>query len=74
VLLDVHVGSSSGVGFLEEIRAYHPRLPVAMLTGSVDLTTLEGVDADAVISKPFRLEQLTGTVRDLAARAEQKAG
>jgi CheY-like chemotaxis protein len=74
VLLDVHVGSASGVDFLEEIRAYHPRLPVGMLTGSVGSTTLEGVEADAVISKPFRLEQLTGTVRDLAKRAERKAG
>jgi len=74
VLLDVHVGSASGVDFLEEIRAYHPRLPVAMLTGSVGSPTLEGVEADAVISKPFRPEHLTGTVRDLAKRVERKAG
>jgi DNA-binding NtrC family response regulator len=74
VLLDVHVGSASGVGFLEEIRGDYPRLPVAMLTGSVGSPTLEGANPDAVISKPFRLEQLTGTVRDLAARAERKAG
>lgn len=74
VLLDVHVGSASGVDFLEEIRGDYPRLPVAMLTGSVGSPTLEGANADAVISKPFRLEQLTGTVRDLAARSERKAG
>jgi two-component system response regulator FlrC len=74
VLLDVHVGSASGVDFLEEIRGDYPRLPVAMLTGSVGSPTLEGANVDAVISKPFRLEQLTGTVRDLAARGERKAG
>jgi DNA-binding NtrC family response regulator len=74
VLLDVHVGSASGVDFLEEIRGVYPRLPVAMLTGSVGSPTLEGLNADAVISKPFRLEQLTGTVRDLATRSERKAG
>ena len=70
VLLDVHVGSGSGVDFLEEIRAEYPDLPVAMLTGSVDAPA----GADAVISKPFTLEQLTQTVRKLAPRAANAAG
>jgi DNA-binding response OmpR family regulator len=74
VLLDVHVGSASGVEFLKEIRGTHPGVPVAMLTGSVGSPSLEGVETDAVISKPFRLEELTGTVRDLATRRERKAG
>jgi DNA-binding response OmpR family regulator len=74
VLLDVHVGSRSGVEFLEEIRDGYPGLPVAMLTGSVGSPTLGSVEADAVISKPFTLEQLTGTVRDLASRAGRRAG
>jgi DNA-binding NtrC family response regulator len=74
VLLDIHVGSDSGVEFLEELRGAHPELPVAMLTGSVGSPTLEGVKTDAVISKPFTLEQLTGTVRELATRPERKAG
>jgi DNA-binding response OmpR family regulator len=74
VLLDVHVGSASGIEFLKEIRGTYPRLPVAMLTGSVGSPSLEGVETDAVISKPFRLEELTGTVRDLATRHERKAG
>jgi DNA-binding response OmpR family regulator len=74
VLLDAHLGNRSGVELLEEIRRDHPGLPVAMLTGSVGSPTLEGVETDAVISKPFTIELLTGTVRDLAARAAGKAG
>jgi DNA-binding response OmpR family regulator len=67
VLLDVHVGADSGVDFLNELRKDYPAMPVAMLTGSVETpATVDGVGADAVISKPFTLEQLIGTVRALA--------
>ena len=66
VLLDVHVGSGSGIEFLEELRRDYPDLPVAMLTGSVDTPTLDAVDIDAVVAKPFTLEQLAETVRRLA--------
>jgi DNA-binding NtrC family response regulator len=74
MLLDVHVGSMSGVAFLDEVRGLYPDLPVAMLTGSVGSPTLDGVCADAVISKPFTLGQLTGTVQHLLSREELKAG
>jgi DNA-binding response OmpR family regulator len=73
MLLDVHVGSKSGVDFLTEVRRDYPLLPVAMLTGSVG-SALDGVRADAVISKPFTLEQLTGTVRSLVPREELQPG
>jgi DNA-binding NtrC family response regulator len=72
VLLDVHVGAQSGVEFLEELRAEHPNLPVAMLTGSAGAPVLGDV-ADAVIPKPFTIEQLSETVRKLAPTA-QKSG
>jgi DNA-binding response OmpR family regulator len=67
VLLDVHVGLESGVRFLDELRRDHPGVPVAMLTGSVEHPTIGEVAAEAVISKPFTLEQLSQTVRVLAA-------
>jgi DNA-binding response OmpR family regulator len=70
VLLDVHVGSASGVDFLEEIRAQYPDLPVAMLTGSADSPP----GADGVIPKPFTIEQLRQTVRVLAPRSANTAG
>jgi two-component system, OmpR family, catabolic regulation response regulator CreB len=74
VLLDVHVGSRDGAELLVELRRDHPGLPVAMLTGSADHVALERSEADAVLFKPFTLEQLTGTVRLLTARAAGMAG
>ena len=74
VLLDVHVGSGNGVEFLGELRNSHPGLPVVLLTGSVGSPTLEGADADSVISKPFTLDQLTGTVGRLVGRVSRDAG
>ncbi len=73
VLLDVHLGAESSLEFLEELRAQHPHLPVAMLTGSTGTPTLEGVTADAVIPKPFRPDALTATVSRLATRLAPNA-
>lgn len=70
VLLDVHVGTASGSDFLEEIRADFPDLHVALLTGSADAPS----GSDAVIPKPFTIEQLTQTVRGLARRNANTAG
>ena len=63
VVLDVHVGSGNGAAFLKELRRDRPDLKVAMLTGS---DRLEGIESDAVIPKPFTIEQLTTTVANLA--------
>ena len=65
VLLDVHVGTDSGLAFLEELRSERPGTPVAMLTGSADMPEVEAVAADVVIAKPFTLDELTATVRTL---------
>src|SRR5580765_164746 len=73
VLLDVHVGVDSGLDFIAEIRERNPGVPVVLLTGSVGSPKLDGVDADAVISKPFTLDQLTGTLGELVARAAPEA-
>ena len=63
VLLDVHVGTDSGAEFLEELRRDRPQLKIALLTGSDRAVEIAG---DAVIPKPFTLEQLTSTVAKLA--------
>ena len=63
VLLDVHVGFDNGVEFMHELRRLYPDLKVALLTGS---DRVDGSGSDAVIPKPFRLEQLTSTVANLA--------
>jgi DNA-binding response OmpR family regulator len=68
VLLDVHVGSDSGLEFHDELRRDHPDTAVAMLTGSVGTPhSVHAAGADAVIAKPFTLDELAQTVRTLAA-------
>jgi DNA-binding response OmpR family regulator len=71
VVLDVHIGSGNGVEFLQELRRTRPGPKVAMLTGS---DRLQGVDSEAVIPKPFTIDQLTTTVANLASRAARTAG
>jgi DNA-binding response OmpR family regulator len=66
ILLDVHVGPADGREFLREVRESHPNVRVAMLTGSADSETVRAAGADAVLSKPFELDELRATVRALA--------
>ena len=63
VVLDVHVGSANGIEFMHELRRGHPQLKVALLTGSEQVAD---AGSDAVIPKPFTIEQLTATVANLA--------
>jgi DNA-binding response OmpR family regulator len=63
LVLDVHVGSGNGIEFMHEVRREHPLLKVALLTGSEQVAD---VGSDAVIPKPFTIEQLTATVANLA--------
>jgi len=74
VVLDVHVGADSGLDFIAEVRELNPGVPVVLLTGSVGSPDLEGAVVDAVISKPFTLDQLTGTVGSFVARGGTEAG
>jgi two-component system OmpR family response regulator len=69
VLLDVHVGHEDGLAFLEELRRDHPGLRVAMLTGSADLDRVREREPDAVLGKPFELDQLREIVESLAGRS-----
>ena len=61
------VGLESGDGLLDEIRGREPRIPVVVVTGSTDLDSGERtIDADAVLGKPFTIDELTSAVRALA--------
>ena len=71
VLLDVHVGRDDGRNLLRELRERSPGAPVALLTGSSEGGSVDPERADAVIPKPFRLDQLISTVRDLAGRPRE---
>jgi DNA-binding response OmpR family regulator len=74
MLLDLHVGSESGLDFLDELRRDHPAVRVALLTGSAETSSAAAAGADAVIAKPFTLEQLVETVRGLQPRPAHNAG
>jgi len=67
----VHVGRDDGRELLRELRESSPGTPVALLTGSSEHGAVEPERADALIPKPFRLEQLISTVRDLAGRGRE---
>jgi DNA-binding NtrC family response regulator len=64
VLLDMHIGIERGEVLLEELIAR--QIPVAVVTGSTDLETA-GAGANAVLGKPFTIEELEETVARLAA-------
>lgn len=67
VLLDLHIGNERGVDLLRELRQNSPEVAVALLTGSPqERSPDEEAAADAVISKPFAIEELDETVRRLA--------
>jgi DNA-binding response OmpR family regulator len=65
LLLDVHVGSEDGYELLRELSDGESPVRVALLTGSVDVATVDARLADAVIPKPFSLETLCATARTL---------
>jgi DNA-binding response OmpR family regulator len=71
MVLDVHVGSGNGVELLQELRRDRSPVKVALLTGS---DRVADAGSDAVIPKPFTIEQLRSTVAGLAPRRAQKAG
>jgi two-component system, OmpR family, response regulator len=70
VLLDLHLANERGLDLLAELRRDRPEVAVALLTGSPQARSPEEeATADAVISKPFEIEELGRTVRRLAERS-----
>ena len=65
VLLDMHVGAERGETLLAELQEHG--IPVAVVTGSTDLESV-GARADAVLGKPFTIDDLEATVARLAGR------
>jgi DNA-binding NtrC family response regulator len=64
VLLDVHLGNEEGLTLFTKIEERGLTSSTALLTGSPG----KELPPDAtVIPKPFRIDDLTGTVRRLAA-------
>ncbi len=63
VLLDLHLGHERTHGLIGEL--VERRIPVALVTGSTDARTAGEAGADAVLGKPFAIDQLSRTVRSL---------
>jgi DNA-binding response OmpR family regulator len=70
LLIDIHVGPEDGRKLVRELRESKAPTGIALLTGTVDLSTAERAGADAVLEKPFRLEVLVDTVRRLESRID----
>mgnify|MGYP001153629142 CR=1 FL=1 len=68
VLLDVHVGPESGVELMRRLRERGGAPPVVLVTGSARLDAKTQAEADGLVAKPFRLEELLGVVRRLVTR------
>jgi len=69
VLLDLRLGGETSHELIAECAARSPRIPVAVVTGSTDPSSAEHAGADAVLPKPFALDELAATVEALAAEA-----
>ncbi len=65
VLLDVHLGDDDGLALLPELRRERPSAKVALFTGSAEVDQETRMTADAVLAKPFSLEDLTATAHRL---------
>ena len=63
VLLDVHVGSGDGFTVLDEVTTER----VVLFTGSLEVTSVHRDRVDAVLNKPFTIDELHGTVAGLVA-------
>jgi DNA-binding response OmpR family regulator len=68
ILLDVHVGADDGVELMRSLRKHDHGAPVILFTGSALLDAGTVAEADGVVPKPFRLEQLLDVVHSLAPR------
>jgi len=66
VVLDVHLRSERSDALVAECHAREPRIPVVLVTGSVEITDRGLVEADAILPKPFELEAFLSIVGDLA--------
>jgi CheY-like chemotaxis protein len=69
LLLDVHLGEDNGIEIARGLRESRPDLPIIFFSGSAQLFGSEAEEfADAVISKPFQVDELSETVARLASR------
>jgi DNA-binding NtrC family response regulator len=74
VVLDLNLRGEQSTELVAECQAREPRLPVILLTGSAELGGENAPTADAVLGKPFDIEELVALVRELGGAARDAAG
>lgn len=68
VLLDVHLHGERSDALIAECHARQPPIPVVIVSGSADAKQLAQLNhADAILPKPFELDELIDTVRNLSS-------
>ena len=65
VVLDVHLRDERSDALVAECHARRPPIPVVLVTGSVEVEHARLSEPDAILPKPFELDQLLSTVREL---------
>jgi DNA-binding NtrC family response regulator len=65
VVLDVYLRGERSDPLVVECHEHRPPIPVVLVTGSVEVAHAGLSKPDAVLPKPFELDQLLSTVRDL---------
>jgi len=68
VVLDLHLRGERSDELVAECRARRPPVPVILVTGSIEAGGAQSLGADAVLGKPFEIDDLRRAVRALAAR------
>jgi len=73
VLLDVHLHGERSEALIAECHDWEPPIPVVIVSGSADAKQLAQLShADAILPKPFELDELITTVYNLSsARAHR---
>jgi DNA-binding response OmpR family regulator len=70
VLLDVHVGPDDGVALMRSLRRRKHTASVVLFTGSAQLDAVTRAEADGIVPKPFRLDELFEVVDGLVRGPE----
>ena len=70
IIIDALLGSRSGRELCKQVRMYHPKMPIILMSASPEqLKSYKDCKADAVIEKPFDVLMMNNTIDALLAIA-----